>query len=309
MVALLGLSMLILALGSATAADGLKPQPLPWNQPRLAQQGYPQQPESPWAFRPRPPTNARGVPPSSAASGQQPAAPGYPQTGAWQQRPTGYPGAGAPSHYPGAAYPAQQPGGYPSSPGYQPYRPGAIDQPALEVRLLETQPYVQQPVLVRLDVLSSGNLATASPELAGFDAVLLEEVSGPTTSVRSSGRGRQIVNSYLLAVTPLREGLLEVGPFKISGTLAGGLPFSAVAAAPSRLEVRPLVGSVQPWLPLQALQLTRELDESTPLAEGRPTTLTLRMQSTGGTGAQLPDLEPMLRSDDFRAYREQTIVD
>lgn len=168
---------------------------------------------------------------------------------------------------------------------------------------------MQQPVLVQLDVLSAGNLATASPDLAGFDAVLLEEVSGPTTSVRGSGRQRQIINSYLLALTPLRDGLLEVGPFKVTGTLAGGVPFSAVAAEASRIDVRPVVASVRPWLPLQALQLTRELDETTPLAEGRPATLSLRLQATGGTGAQLPDLEPMLRSNDFRAYREQTIVD
>ncbi|MEA1052073.1 hypothetical protein U5801_20005 [Lamprobacter modestohalophilus] len=301
----------ITALGITTAAsaqDAQNPSRASWEQPRLAQQGYPQQPGQPWTFRPQPPTNARGVPPGSAP-GQQPPA-GYPQAGAWPQMPPAYPGAGSPSPYPGA-YPNQQPGGYSSGPGYNPYRQDARPsaQPSLEVSLLDTQPYVQQPVLVRLDVLSSGNLATASPELAGFDAVLLEAISGPTTSVRGSGRERQIVNSYMLALTPLREGSVQLGPFEVSGTLAGGVPFSVVAAAPNRLEVRPVVASVRPWLPLQALQLTRELDQATPLAEGRPTTLTLRLQATGGTGAQLPNLEPMLTSNDFRAYREQTIID
>ncbi|MBK5940698.1 BatD family protein [Halochromatium roseum] len=296
-------------LNTATSAqDAQNPSQASWGQARLAQQGYPQQPGNPWTFRPQPPTNARGVPPGSPP-GQQPPA-GYPQAGPWQQLPPVYWGAGAPSPYPGA-YPNQQPGGYPSGPGYNPYQQGTRPsaQPSLEVSLLNSQPYVQQPVLVRLDVLSSGNLATASPELAGFDAVLLEELSGPITSVRGSGRERQIVNSYMLTLIPLREGSLQLGPFEVSGTLAGGVPFSAVAAAPNRLEVRPVVASVRPWLPLQALQLTRELDQSTPLAEGRPTTLSLRLRATGGTGAQLPDLEPMLRSNDFRAYREQTIID
>ncbi|MFP4603410.1 MAG: hypothetical protein ACLFNA_10810 [Halochromatium sp.] len=288
---------------------GLAPE-----QPRFAQ-AYPQQPRSPWTFRPQPPTNERGTPPASS-SAQQPAA-GYPQGGPWPSAPRPYPGATAPgrspSPYPNTdrgSYPGTYPGTYPGRAG-SPYerRARAAERPSLEVTLLEHRAYVQQPILVRLDVLSSGNLATASPERSGFDAILLEEISGPTTSVRGSGRDRHIVNSYLLALTPLRAGTLEVGPFKVSGTLAGGVPFSAVAAAPSRLEVRPPVATVQPWLPLRALRLTRELDETTPLSEGRPTTLTFRLEATGGLGTQLPSLESMLASNDFRVYREQTRVD
>jgi hypothetical protein len=245
-----------------------------------------------------------------AYPGQSATYPGQPgqypgQTGQYPGQPNGYLGQ------PPTSYPAQQWGGYPGRQGYGAYPQGSSPsgQPSLEVSLLETEPYVQQPLLVHLDVISSGNLATASPELAGVDRVLLETVAGPSTSVRGSGREQQIVNRYVIAMTPLRAGSLEIGPLRVTGTLAGGVPFSATAATASRLEVRPVVASVRPWLPLQALQLTRELDETSPLAEGRPITLTLRMQATGGTGAQLPDLEPMLSSDDFRAYREQTIVD
>ena len=279
-------------------------------QPRLAQ-AYPQQPGNPWTFRPRPPTNERGTPPASS-SAQQPAA-GYPQSGPWPSASRPYPGATAPGRYPGPypnTYPGSYPGSYPGRAG-SPYeqRARSADRPSLEVTLLEHRAYVQQPILVQLDVLSSGNLATASPERSGFDTILLEEIAGPTTSVRGSGRDRHIVNRYLLALTPLRAGTLEVGPFKVSGTLAGGVPFSAVAAEPSRLEVRPPVARVQPWLPLRALRLTRELDETTPLSEGRPTTLTLRLEATGGLGTQLPSLESMLASNGFRAYREQTRVD
>jgi hypothetical protein len=252
---------------------------------------------------------------SNQPEGQRPGQPaaGYPQPLPWQP----YPAPGAPA-YPGG-YPGGYPGAYPSPDadpysgrsGYSPYSQtqGSAGQPSLEVSLRETRPYAQQPVLLQLDVLSFGNLATASPELSGFEAILLEEVSGPATSVRGAGRDRQIVNSYLLALTPLRDGPLEIGPFKVSGTLAGGVPFTATAPSSIRLDVRPLVASVRPWLPLRALELTRDLDEAKPLAEGRPTTLTLRMHATGGTGEQLPDLESMLVSEDFRAYREQTIVE
>ncbi len=303
---LLAMALLLLGWSAGAAAQGqpsLDPDPL-----RVAQ-AYPQQPGNPWTFRPRAPTNERGAPP--AATSEQRSSAGYPQGGYWPSAPRPYPGATPPGGYPGA-YPGGYPGAYPGTSGYGPYgqRSRSIERPSLEVALLENAAYVQQPILVRLDVLSSGNLATASPELSGFDTILLEEIAGPTTSVRGSGQARQIVNRYLLALTPLRAGTLEVGPFKVSGTLAGGVPFSAVAAAPSRIEVRPVVATVQPWLPLRALQLTRELDDdAAPLTQGRPTTLTLRLQATGGLGNQLPSLASMLASSDFRAYPEQTRVE
>jgi hypothetical protein len=314
LIALGAMLMLTLVSASAIGAPGHRQQPVQplmnpalggltneiATQPRLAQT-YPPQQQGPWSFRPPSPTNARGVPPEPLGSqSNEPAERYYGPSGQWRQPPPQYrvPSNTAPTRYPPARY------------GPYGRRPGASAQPSLEVKLLDNKPYVQEPVLLQLDVISSGNLATASPELSGFDAILLEELSGPRTHVRGSGRTREIVNTYLLALTPLRPGPLEVGPFEVSGTLAGGVPFSAKAESPTRFTAQPVVPSVQPWLPLQALQLTRELDdETTGLEEGRPVTLTLRMEATGGLGDQLPDLEPMLASSDFRSYRERTIVD
>lgn len=280
--------------------------------PRLVQQ-YSQQPvnpaSNPWVFRPSGESNERNVPqaqmqgPALPPPGDAPS-PTYPP-GRWPPSAQGFrpPGADAPGRYP-----ASRPG-YVS--GYNPFGRAAAASaaPSLEVSLLDSQPYVQEPVLLRLDVLSFGNLATASPELSGLEGVLLKELAGPRTSVRGSGRDRQIVNRYLLALTPLRNGPLEVGPLKVSGTLAAGVPFNATATRTTRLDVRPLVPSVRPWLPLKALQLTRDLDDSAGLEEGRPVTLTLRLEATGGLGEQLPDLEPQLASSAFRSYREQTIIE
>lgn len=271
--------------------------------PRLAQ-AYPQPQANPWTFRPRSPSNARGVPPGPlpeqlpeqlrAPTSDSRYAPHGQWRGSRQQYPP--PGGMAQGRYPGA--------------GYAPYgqRPAGAE-PRLEVTLLDARPYVQEPVLVRLDVVSAGNLATASPQMSGFESVLLEEIAGPTTRVRSSGREREIVNRYVLALTPLRPGPLEVGPLKVTGTLAGGVPFAAEAESPIRLDARPIVGSVRPWLPLQGLRLSRDLADIEVLEEGRPITMTLRMEATGGLGGQLPSLETMLASSDFRSYREQTIVE
>lgn len=175
--------------------------------------------------------------------------------------------------------------------------------------MTEDRPYVQQNVLVRLRVISSGNLATASPDLDAIDEVLFEKVEGPSTSTRGSGNNRDIVNEFVMAMTPLRDGDLEVGPIKVTGTLAGGVPFEAVAPEPLRLQVRPPMAAVRPWLPLQTLQIKAELDSTDEVERGRPVTLTLELEAQGATGDQLPSLESMLRSDDFRVYREQTMTD
>ncbi|MCF7990711.1 MAG: hypothetical protein K9M02_09735 [Thiohalocapsa sp.] len=291
---------------------------------RLAQ-NYNRQSYNPWQFRPVEPNNARGQPPAprqpmqGAPAAQVPPAgpPGsmqYPQAGYPGGQPAATPYAPrqfSPQQFPQGQYPPGQYGAprYPGG-GYPGYagRSGSM-QPRLEVELSDDTPYVQENVLVRLRVVSSGNLATASPEVAGFDEVLVEQVSGPDTSSRSGESGREIVNEFVLAVTPLRHGEIEVGPMAVEGTLAGGAPFTAKAAQPLRLRVRPATAGVLPWLPLESLTLNLSLDEGGVIEEGRPVTLTLLMQAHGALGEQLPSLERMLSSEDFRVYREQTLVD
>jgi hypothetical protein len=301
---------------------------------------------NPWQFRPMPPTNARGVPlgepQDQVPQGQVPpgTAPAYPSA----QYPTSpYPAGQYPQAQPGMAAPyAPQgqpfgqaprqyapPGGYPQGqyapPQYAPQYGGgqypgsqyrgygtqrsSAAQPRLEVVVDDDMPYVQENVLLHLKVISSGNLATASPNLTGYNDVLLETVDGPTTSTRSGEQGPEIVNAFTVILTPLRAGATEVGPLKVSGTLAGGVPFQAEAREALRLQVRPAMASVRPWLPLQALTLNMSLDRETQIEEGRPVTLTLEMAGSGAVGEQLPSLESRLQSQDFRVYREQTLTD
>jgi hypothetical protein len=256
-------------------------------------------------------------------------APGYPPGGqapAGQfpfQQPGGRPGYGQPPYaQPGAPGQAARPA--PTRPGgFQPYQPGqrapggyypprgglTPGRPRLEVIVDENDPYVQQNVLVRLRVVSAGNLATASPDLTGIDDALFEQLEGPVTSTRGSGSSQEIVNEYVLSMTPLRDGPLEIGPLKVSGTLAGGVPFEAVARGPIALDVRPPMASVRPWLPLRGLRIDAELTEADGMARGRPATLTVELEAEGAVGDQLPSVEHMLRSEDFRVYREQTMTD
>ncbi|TVQ84107.1 MAG: hypothetical protein EA400_18030 [Chromatiaceae bacterium] len=289
-------------------------------------QGYPPA----WQFRPQDPNNARGVPPAlppgqgtpygypgAAWPGGQP--PASPQ-GAPQAPPQGapaYPSGQYPGGYPQAPYgagqyptqyPNQYPGQYPSQ--YPGTRPAVSTAPRLEVEAAERAPYVQQSTLVRLRVISANSLETASPELAGYDDVLLEQVDGPKVSTRRGERGTEVVTDYVLVLTPLRPGELRVGPLRVSGTRAGGMPFTASATEPLQLSVRPPMAAVRPWLPLQTLTMNMQVEGEDGLAEGRPASLVLTLQAQGARGAQLPSLEPLLRTAaDFRIYREQTATD
>jgi hypothetical protein len=221
-----------------------------------------------------------------------------------QQRyaPGAGPGQGAPGQYAPGQYAPSQMQSYGS-------RAGAARAPRLEVELTDDKPYVQENVLVRLRVVSNGNLATASPDLAGIDQVLFEKIDGPRVSTRSQGNEREIVNEFVMAMTPLRDGAMEVGPLKVTGTLAGGVPFEAVAREPLKLQVRPAMAAVRPWLPLQTLRISAEMDQTGTVERGQPVTLAVELEAQGATGEQLPSLEPMLRSPDFRVYREQTMTD
>jgi len=262
----------------------------------------------PWQYqyRPQDPSNARGVPPS------------------YQPPPRGAPPQQVPSQMPGRAP------GYQPQPGYQPRWPGQYgslypqqasqqtrNPPRIELELSNQQPYVQENVLLKLRVISDDNLDTATPELPNSNDVLLQRIEGPNARSRTGARGgREIVNEFIYTLTPLRAGNFEVPPMRVTGTTAssgysygqtGGQRFEASSAEPLRLQVRPAMASVRPWLPLQDLALKATLDGGEDVEQGQPVILALELNAVGATGSQLPSLESLLRSPDFRVYREQTL--
>jgi len=297
--AILGLlSILILVPAAEVVAQGFPYQPPPGQQldPR---QGY-----GPWQFRPMEPSNARGVAPAPPQQSQAMSPQGWQP----QQTPQGQYPYGSPQYptAPGQYGPPQQ--GRAQYPSYGRQPAGGASEPRLEIAITENQPYVQQDVLVRLRVISNDNLATATPELSGIEDALFEQLSGPTLRTRGSGGDRQIVNEFILAMTPLRDGTLSIGPFKVDGKHADGRRYEATAE-PRTIQVRPAMATVRPWLPLESLTLNATLDSDERIVEGRPVTLMVELKADGATGERLPSLEGMLRSEDFRLYREQTLTD
>lgn len=263
---------------------GMPPQGIyPGMQPQPTRPGAQVQPgAAPYQYRPVAPDNARGVPPAPAAS----PGPGYPMSG-----------------QPG------WPGGY-----GQPQPARARGAPRLEWSLSETRPYVQQNLILRLRLISGDTLTTADPVLDASGDALLAKIDGPSSTTRNAGDGRrEVVTEFALILTPLRAGDIELPAPKITGTRPGsygrGEAYEAVAAEPVRLQVRPAMASVRPWLPLRTLTLDARVDHAEEVRPGQPVSLALEITATGGDAAQLPSLEDQLRGQDFRVYREQTLTD
>ena len=237
------------------------------------------------------------------------------------------------SPYPqGQAMPYNQatpyPGAAPGTGWYAPHMQTATTaassgDPRVEVSTGGGPVYEQQNVIYTVRVVSDGNLKTLNPKVPTVEGAILEQLDGPVASTRLKSRngGQEIINTYRFKLTPLRSGEISVPPFRFTGTHVAsrqwnrgrGAPaqdsggqFSIAADGPVKLEALPAEASVTPWLPLHDLQLRSHLAKNTPAKEGVPVTLTLELKARGATGDQLPSLEHMLKSNQFRAYRDST---
>jgi hypothetical protein len=285
-----------LVLGVAAATLGAWPYGQPGQVPHQPPSPYGQPPPQQHAFqfRPQPPSNAQGTPPTYQ--------PGVPAPGS-PMAPPGYPPGYAPFQ---GQVPGQYPGQYPAPPQQTP--------PRLEATVDESEPYLQQPLLVRVQLITAENPGEANLELPQTGEALIQRLEGPTAESRDLGQGRrEIVNSFILTLIPLRAGSLEIPPFKVTGTIRGygGVlqRFEAKTDRPIGLQVRPAMTAVSPWLPLKSLTLKSKVDREETLLPGEPVTLALELAAVGGTSAQLPGLEGQLSGPQLRVYREQVLTE
>jgi hypothetical protein len=191
-------------------------------------------------------------------------------------------------------------------------------QPVVEIETSATRLYEQQSIVYTVRVVSSGNLRTLTPVIPRIDGAIMEQVDGPVASTRYSGRSSslEIVNEYHFKLTPLRSGEIVIPAIQFNGTHVSGRQwngapasatansFSIAADSPLTLQALPADPSVTPWLPLHDLRLRVFLPVDGPVKAGVPVTLTLILTARGALGTQLPSLEPQLKSDNFRAYRD-----
>lgn len=293
--------------------------PAPWSYPsqqapaQPPAQGTNPSPSGPWGQGPQPvepnwPTGQGWGPQRFGPWG--PASPSTPPQRA--QPPVSQPPV-SPSRpdWPGMAPSWQQPASPPSGPRAQgpgPFQAPSAWTPRLDWSIETSDPYLQQPVLIRLEVTSSDDPGTLSLELPTTDDALLKVFSGPTSDIRFEQTGQQISKRFILTLTPLRTGDLALPPIRVKGTLGFGQSYELMTD-PIRLQVRPPMPSVRPWLPLKSLTLSARLDREGPVTPGQPLTLAIELAATGGTAIQLPSLEKQLAAPGLKVYREQALTD
>ncbi len=204
-----------------------------------------------------------------------------------------------------------------AGPGYLGQLQGS-DRPRIQAHLTGSdRPYVDQPVIYQVDVLSRGGATILNPVLPATDAAVIEQVEGPLTTTQTLAGGyREVVNSYRFAITPLQAGEVRLPAIGMKGRLAatagwpgrlgGERAFDIRVAQPLALNVRPAQPVAGPWLPLAALRLHGELARVEDVAAGEPLSVTVVQEAVGVGGDALPSVEPQLKEGDYRIYREST---
>lgn len=203
--------------------------------------------------------------------------------------------------------------------------PRGSASPRIETELSQAGPFVDQPVIYMVRVVSSTNIKTLDPILPRTTGVVIEELEGPVTRSRMRAGGLpEIVSEYRFTFTPIKAGTVNVPPIQMKGTMAAAQPwyngpglgnaqpggngqsFNVSSGKPVTLEVKSANGAVQPWLPLDALQIKGHLDSNRAIKEGQPVSLTVELSAVGAAGDQLPSIESQLKGADFRVYRESS---
>ncbi len=212
----------------------------------------------------------------------------------------------------------QQPFGQPGYPGYGQAPAGAYGQPAatgvrvppeVEVEVMERHPYVQQTLIMTLRVSSPETIASIDPSIPNTPSLIFKRLGDrPSASTRVRGGQQVVTHAFHYAVTPLKEGSVQVPAISVTGSFASGADrnFVTAATAPVAIQVLPMDPGLHPWLPLHGLILEAYLeDDATPVA-GQPLTLEVHVSAVGASGSQLPSLEKQLNTPGFRVYKEDS---
>ncbi|MCB1735252.1 MAG: BatD family protein [Gammaproteobacteria bacterium] len=217
-------------------------------------------------------------------------------------------------------WPPQQPYapqyGYPTQPQAVPANPWtaaptppvALSKPKVEVSLSHASPYLLQPAIYAIRVVSEENLSSIDIALPRIDGAAVDQLDGPRAYSRGKGADRRIVTEVRYAVTPFKAGPVSIPGTVVKVRQGEGKKASELVRLESdtlEMSVLPADPSVKPWLPLTDLRIHGRHDASRNMRVGEPFTLTVTLSAKGMTGSQLPGIEPMLISDDFKFYPER----
>jgi len=183
----------------------------------------------------------------------------------------------------------------------------------------ETQPFVQQGIVYRIQIYSTTPLSKVVPQRPEASGLALERLDDPLVQTTEQRQGRRYhVTNYHYALTPLTFGRVEVPATTVQVTPAiapwgapwgsGGTREETLKVPAVVLTVQPPAADLQPWLPAHSLHLEGSLQPGAKLGVGEPLSLSLHLRIEGGGAYQLPPLQSWLHSDDFKIYLEQQSV-
>ncbi|HID44620.1 MAG TPA: hypothetical protein EYP34_02535 [Chromatiaceae bacterium] len=205
---------------------------------------------------------------------------------------------------PPGSYTRQYSFSYRSNSKQQPYQPAAQTTvaPTVETSLSERRPMVQQNLIYRVRINSSGNLKEAAPQPPQSDSVVFRQLGEPANYSASGTSTHKLVTEYTYLLIPLREGEIFLPGINVTGKYNNGTTFNIVAEHGSALYVQPAQPGVQPWLPLYDLRIDAHLPASTKITAGEPLEIEIITSAIGAVGTQLPSIASQLKSDDFYIY-------
>ncbi len=184
--------------------------------------------------------------------------------------------------------------------------------PELESSISDPSPWIQQSLLYKIRITSSGDLKTVVAEPPEADDIVIRQLGeAVTTSDQLTGQTR-FITEFRYLLMPLKAGEWVLPPAKVHITrdAATRLPTEATLSdSPITLKVKPPVASVVPWLPLYDLRMKAELSNTENPAVGQPMQLSVETTAFGATAAQIPSIAAQLKKGDFRVYQDKTQIE
>ena len=178
--------------------------------------------------------------------------------------------------------------------------------------LSNTTPYIHQSVVYVVRIISQNRILEFTPSPPTVSGAALELLNNQP---RYNKRGNYFIYEYNYALTPLILDQITVPAMQISGSAEDqnnrqgntqAVNFQ-VRTKSLILQARAIpLHAIQPWLPLQALELI-SAGELNNAQRGEPFTLKLWLRAIGTRGVRLPALIDLLSGPDFRIYAEQPV--
>ncbi|WP_456375072.1 BatD family protein [Thiolapillus sp.] len=174
--------------------------------------------------------------------------------------------------------------------------------PSIETSVSERRPVIQQNLIYRVRIKSSGNLKEAAPRPPDSEAAVFRQLGQPVSFSEGQGGKSALITEYTYLLIPLKEGEIYLPGITLSGKYTNGAEFNVTAEHGITLYVQPAEPGVQPWLPLYNLRLDAKLPEIRGLKAGEPLEMSITTSAVGAVGTQLPGIAAQLQSDDFYIY-------